>query len=178
MCIRDSASTVAYSGISGAGKKASVDLIFAENYNSVKAYNVGTHRHEVEIIQELKKYSEKIDYSLTTHLLPIFSGIYSTTVFFLKEKVYQDEVDQMFMNEYLGKEFIRIRENPPELKWVINTNYCDLNVKVVNNKVFVTAAIDNLIKGASGQAVQNMNKIFGWEESLGIKTKKEELQDV
>ena len=86
-----SISTVAYSGLSGAGKKTSQDLLFSENYNSVKAYNVGTHRHEAEISQELNKYGAKINYSLTTHLLPVFSGIYSTTIIHLKDDISQSE---------------------------------------------------------------------------------------
>lgn len=173
-----SISTVSYSGISGAGKKASTDLLFAENYNSVKAYNVGTHRHEVEIAQELKKYNSNIDYSLTTHLLPVFSGIYSTTIIHVNQNISQDEVDAIFHQEYSEKLFVRLRQAPPELKWVIGSNYCDINVKVAKNKIIVTAAIDNLIKGASGQAVQNMNKMYGWNESLGIKIYKEEFSNV
>lgn len=173
-----SISTISYSGLSGAGKKASTDLLFAENYNSVKAYNVGNHRHEVEIEQELKKYNSNIEYSLTTHLLPVFSGIYSTTIFHLSSKIQQNEIDEIFTNQYQEKEFVRLRKTPPELKWVIGTNYCDINVKVAKSKIIVTAAIDNLIKGASGQAVQNMNKIFGWKESLGIKSFKEEFENV
>ncbi len=170
--------TVAYSGISGAGKKVDQSLLFSENYNSVKAYNVGTHRHEVEISQELNKFGEFVNYSLTTHLLPVFSGIYSTTIIHLEEVISQNEIDQIFQNDYEFSKFIRIRETPPELKWVIGTNYCDINVKSLGNKIIITAAIDNLIKGASGQAIQNMNKLFGWEESLGIKSYKEELQNV
>jgi N-acetyl-gamma-glutamyl-phosphate reductase len=173
-----SISTVAYSGLSGAGKKITQSLLFSENYNSVKAYNVGTHRHEIEIEQELKKFSSNINYSLTTHLLPVFSGIYSTTIIHLNNSISQNEIDQQFKNKYENAEFIRLRETPPELKWIIGTNYCDINVKSVGNKIIVTAAIDNLIKGASGQAMQNMNKLFGWEESLGIKSYKEEFQNV
>ncbi len=173
-----SISTVSYSGLSGAGKKASTDLLFTENYNSVKAYNVGTHRHEVEIEQELKKYNENIEYSLTTHLLPVFSGIYSTTIIHTENAFQQKDIDELFSMEYKGKNFVRIRQTPPELKWVIGTNFCDLNVKCAKNKIIITAAIDNLIKGASGQAMQNMNKLYGWDESLGIKSYKEQLANV
>ncbi|MCB0743835.1 MAG: N-acetyl-gamma-glutamyl-phosphate reductase [Ignavibacteriae bacterium] len=170
-----SISTVSYSGLSGAGKKASTDLLFTENYNSVKAYNVGSHRHEVEIEQELKKYKSKVEYSLTTHLLPVFSGIYSTTIIHTDKAFQQDDVDELFSKSYNEKSFIRLRQTPPELKWVIGTNYCDINVTCAKNKIIVTAAIDNLIKGASGQAMQNMNKLYGWDESLGIKSNKEQL---
>lgn len=170
--------TVSYSGISGAGKKVDHSLIFSENYNSVKAYNVGNHRHEVEISQELNKYGESINYSLTTHLLPVFSGIYSTTIIHLNNKISQNDTDQIFKSEYGNSPFMRLRETPPELKWVIGSNYCDINIKCLGSKIIITAAIDNLIKGASGQAMQNMNKLFGWKESLGIISYKEELQNV
>ncbi len=164
-------STVSYSGLSGAGKKASTSLLFAENYNSVRAYNVGTHRHEVEIVQELNKYKNNTNYSLTTHLLPVFSGIYSTSIIHLNSGTTQSEIDEIFNAEYSDSTFIRIRKTPPELKWVIGTNYYDANITVLDNKIIVTACIDNLIKGASGQAVQNMNKLFGWKENLGIQNK-------
>jgi N-acetyl-gamma-glutamyl-phosphate reductase len=173
-----SISTVAYSGLSGAGKKVTQGLLFSENYNSVKAYSVGAHRHEVEIEQELNKFSSDLNYSLTTHLLPVFSGIYSTTIIHLIKNISQDEIEQEFKSEYEKATFIRLRQTPPELKWVIGTNYCDINVKSIGNKIIITAAIDNLIKGAAGQAMQNMNKLFGWEESLGIKSYKEEFQNV
>lgn len=173
-----SISTVSYSGFSGAGKKASRNLLFAENYNSVKAYNVGTHRHEPEIEQELKKYNENIDFSLTTHLLPIFSGIYSTTIIHLSNSVTQNIIDEIFLNDFSDKTFIRQRQIPPELKWVIGTNYCDIYAKSVQNKIIITAAIDNLIKGASGQAIQNMNKLYGWEDFLGIKNSQEKFENV
>ena len=161
-------STVSYSGLSGAGKKADTSLLFSENYNSVRAYNVGTHRHQVEIAQELNKYIDNVNYSLATHLLPVVSGIYSTSIIHLNNSVKQIEVDDILDSEYSGSSFVRIRKTPPELKWVVGTNYCDINVKALDNKIIVTACIDNLIKGASGQAVQNMNKLYGWEENLGI----------
>ncbi len=161
-------STVSYSGLSGAGKKADTSLLFAENYNSVKAYNVGTHRHEVEIIQELNKYKSNTNYSLTTHLLPVFSGIYSTTIIHINTTITQEEVDNIFNAEYADSTFVRIRKTPPELKWVTSTNYYDANIKALDNKIIVTACIDNLIKGASGQAMQNLNKLFGWKDNLGI----------
>jgi len=173
-----SISTVAYSGLSGAGKKISKDLLFSENYNNVKAYNIGTHRHEVEIAQEINKFSCDINYSLTTHLLPVYSGIYSTTIIDIAENIPQNAVSDYYKNQYKNAAFVRLRNNPPELKWVIGTNYCDLNIMSVNKKIIITAAIDNLIKGASGQAIQNMNKLFGWKESLGLKNLREEFQNV
>jgi N-acetyl-gamma-glutamyl-phosphate reductase len=78
-------------------------------------------------------------------------------------------VEEAFIEEYKDSEFVRIRKEPPSLNWVVDTNYCDINVDVSGQSIIVTAAIDNLIKGASGQAVQNMNNYFGWDESTGIK---------
>lgn len=173
-----SISTVAYSGLSGAGKSVLPGLMFSENYNNVKAYNVGVHRHEVEIAQELNKFGEKINYSLITHLLPVFSGIYSTTIIHLDKELSQTTIDDLLKNDYWECDFVRIRNTPPELKWIIGSNYCDINAKSIGTKIIITAALDNLIKGAAGQAMQNMNKLFGWEETLGIKNYKEEFQNV
>ncbi|MDX1701146.1 MAG: N-acetyl-gamma-glutamyl-phosphate reductase [Melioribacteraceae bacterium] len=172
-----SVTTVSYSGLSGAGKKVSESMLFSENYGSVKAYNVGTHRHEIEIIQELNKCGQEFNYSLTTHLLPVFSGIYSTTIIHLDGNIPQKDVDDIFHYKYSNSSFVRMRGTPPELKWVVGSNYCDINSKSVKNKIIVTAAIDNLIKGASGQAIQNMNILYGWNEQLGIKKNKEEFQN-
>ena len=172
-----SISTVSYSGISGAGKKVSESLLFSENYGSVKAYNVGSHRHEFEIIQELNNYQRDLNYSLTTHLLPVFSGIYSTTVIQMEGIIGQKDINDIFNEKYSTSPFVRLRESPPELKWVVGSNYCDINFKSTKNKIIVTSAIDNLIKGAAGQAVQNMNILYGWNEQLGIKTNMEEFQN-
>ena len=78
-------------------------------------------------------------------------------------------VEEAYKNEYKNSEFVRIRKEPPSLSWVVNTNFCDINLNVSGQSIIITAAIDNLIKGASGQAVQNMNNYFGWDESMGIK---------
>ena len=110
--------------------------------------------------------------------MPVVSGIYSTTIIHLDSIVSQNDADQIFKNEYEYSQFVRLRETPPELKWVTGSNYCDINIKSLGSKIIITAAIDNLIKGASGQAMQNMNKLFGWKESLGIISYKEELQNV
>ena len=111
----ESVTTVAYSGLSGAGKKVSESLMFSENYNNVRAYNVGSHRHEIEISQELNKFEKAIDYSLTTHLLPIFSGIYSTTIINLNEGTSQNEIDNILEFKYANSPFVRIRKSPPEI---------------------------------------------------------------
>ncbi len=163
-----SASSIAYSGTSGAGKSARADLMISEMDGNVKAYNVNEHRHEPEILQMLYKHKFNSPYSFTTHLLPVAVGIYATTTVHLKNEIDAAAVKSVYEKSYKDKPFIRLRDVPPELKWVVNTNFCDINVAVSGNTIIITSAIDNLIKGAAGQAFQNMNKLFGWEETIGF----------
>ncbi len=163
-----SISTVAYSGTSGAGKSANTDLLLSEMYGNVRAYNVNSHRHQPEIEQMLFSFGSKFPFSFTTHLLPISVGIYSTSVIHLHKEISQESINQIYNDTYAGSYFVRLRETPPNLNWVINTNFCDINVAVKKKVIVITTAIDNLIKGAAGQAIQNMNKFFNWEERLGI----------
>jgi N-acetyl-gamma-glutamyl-phosphate reductase len=165
----NSVSISAYSGTSGAGKSAKTHLLMSEMDGNVKAYNVNEHRHQPEILEQINKYNFNSQFSFTTHLLPISKGIYSTTTVHTSIPLDCGLLEGAFKTEYQNSQFVRIRKEPPSLNWVVNTNYCDLNVDVSGNSIVITAAIDNLIKGASGQAVQNMNNYFGWDESLGIK---------
>mgnify|MGYP000445179868 CR=1 FL=1 len=168
-----SISSVSYSGSSGAGKSAKTELLLSELDGNVKAYNVNKHRHQPEIVQELKKVGMTSPFAFTTHLLPIARGIYSTSTIHLSSNVSEEEIIEKYLTEYDNSNFVRIRNTPPELKWVVNTNFCDINVSAKDKTVVITSTIDNLIKGASGQAIQNMNKMFGWDETLGIQNKKE-----
>ena len=163
-----SASTSAYSGTSGAGKSANPDLSFSEMNGNVRAYNVNSHRHQPEIEQTLSKFGFTSPYSFTTHLLPVSSGIYATTTVFLDSDMSKENIEELYKEQYADSSFVRMRETPPNLRWVINTNFCDINVNVNKNTVVITSAIDNLIKGASGQAIQNLNKIYNWEETSGL----------
>jgi N-acetyl-gamma-glutamyl-phosphate reductase len=163
-----SASTTAYSGTSGAGKSANADLSLSEMDGNVRAYNVNAHRHQPEIEQLLHKIGFTSPYSFTTHLLPACSGIYATTTVFLDSDMSKENIQELYSEQYAGSSFVRIRNTPPNLRWVINTNFCDINVNVKKNTVVITSAIDNLIKGASGQAVQNLNKIYNWDETAGL----------
>ena len=95
----------------------------------------------------------------------------------MDESVGQKDVDEIFINKYSNSPFIRMRKVPPELKWVTGSNYCDINTKATKNKIIISSAIDNLIKGASGQAIQNMNILYGWNEQLGLKINTEEFQN-
>ncbi|MCF6269339.1 MAG: N-acetyl-gamma-glutamyl-phosphate reductase [Melioribacteraceae bacterium] len=163
-----SISSVSYSGSSGAGKSAKTELLLSELDGNVKAYNINKHRHQPEIEQELTKYGMKFPFAFTTHLLPIARGIYSTSTIHLNSAISEFEITEKYLNEYANSIFVRMRKVPPELKWVVNSNFCDINISVKEKTVVITSTIDNLIKGASGQAVQNMNRMFGWDDSLGI----------
>ena len=163
-----SISSVSYSGESGAGKSAKTELLLAELDGNVKAYNINNHRHQPEIEQELTKVGMKSPFAFTTHLLPIARGIYSTSTIHLHSAISEDDIIEKYLSEYANSKFVRMRNIPPELKWVVNTNFCDINISAKDKTVVITSTIDNLIKGASGQAIQNMNKMFGWNETLGI----------
>ncbi len=164
-----SASTVAYSGTSGAGKTPKQELMMSEMDGNVAAYNINNHRHQPEILQSLKKHGFSSPYSFTTHLLPIAVGIYATTSVHLKTAISEKDLKNIYESVYHSSNFVRLRNVPPNLSWVVNTNFCDINISVKDNVLVLTSAIDNLVKGASGQAFQNMNKLYGWDESLGLK---------
>ncbi len=163
-----SVSVNGYSGTSGAGKSAKTELLMSEMDGNVAAYNVAAHRHQPEIIQALKEKGFDSSFSFTAHLLPVAVGIYSTSIIFLKDDVDEQILKNMYSVYYENSFFVRMRGVPPQLKWVTGTNFCDINITAKNKTIIVTAAIDNLIKGASGQAVQNLNKLYGWDETMGI----------
>lgn len=163
-----SVSVAAYSGTSGAGKSAKTELLMSEMYGNVRAYNVNKHRHQPEIFQALNKNGFDAPFSFTTHLLPVAVGIYATTTIHLKSNASENEIIDLYKNTYADSDFVRLRNTPPDLTWVTGTNFCDINVSVKDKIVVITSAIDNLIKGAAGQAVQNMNKLYNWNEKLGL----------
>ena len=164
-----SISTVAYSGVSGAGKSVKPDLMLSEMYGNVKAYNLNKHRHEPEINQVLQSVGlGNKPYCFSTHLLPVATGIYSTTTIHLENEISQNEVDAVIKEKYSSSPFVRIRKTPPEIKWVLGTNFCDIHASVGPRRIILTSAIDNLIKGAAGQAVQNMNKLYGLDQTTGL----------
>lgn len=163
-----SAATSAYSGTSGAGKSVKPELSLSEMDGNVRAYNVNAHRHQPEIVQNLAKSGFTSLYSFTTHLLPVCTGIYATTTVFLDSDMTKENVPELYKDHYSDSSFVRMRETPPNMKWVVNSNFCDINVNVNKNIIVITSAIDNLIKGASGQAIQNLNKIYNWDETAGL----------
>ena len=159
------------SGTSGAGRKANLGLIFSEVNETVKAYRVGNHQHSPEIKATLERVAGRdVNLVFIPHLLPITRGIYTTISLPLKEAVAQEMLVKVYQDFYQDAGFVRVLEMPPEIKFVSGTNYCDINVAVDMTQKFVTvtSAIDNLVKGAAGQAVQNMNLMAGFPEQEGL----------
>lgn len=161
----------AKSGVSGAGRKASLNSSYCECNESIKAYAVGSHRHTPEIEQVLGGISgEKIILSFTPHLVPMNRGILSTCYADLKTPISQSEIVNLYKKFYQDEYFVKILEKLPATIWVKGSNQCHLGITVDTrtNRVIVVSAIDNLVKGSAGQAVQNMNIMFDLEETTGI----------
>ncbi len=163
------------SGVSGAGRGAKVDTLFCEVNNGFKAYAVAAHRHTPEIEQELSLLAdEKFKISFTPHLLPMNRGILSTIYGSLKENITASQIVELYEEFYKGEAFVRVLPEGefPSTLHVQGSNFCDIGVTVDKRtgRVVVVSAIDNLIKGASGQAVQNMNIICGLPENMGLET--------
>jgi len=164
----------AKSGISGAGRNLSLATHFTESNETFKAYAVGSHRHTPEIEQELSRISGRtIILSFTPHLLPMNRGILTTSYASLKENIDISEIRNIFTQYYKNEKFIRICPEGvlPETRYVKNSNFIDIGFAIDSRtgRIVVVAAIDNLIKGASGQAVQNMNIMFGLNEDEGLR---------
>lgn len=163
----------AKSGVSGAGKKLSISSHYAEVNDNFKAYKVGQHQHIPEIEQVLTELGKKVaQVQMITHLLPMTRGILSTIYLDLQEQVTDELIRSIYEKEYWKEPFIRLLPKGvyPETKQVYGTNYCDIGLYVDQrtNKVILFSAIDNLMKGAAGQAVQNLNIMMGWEQQLGL----------
>lgn len=163
----------AKSGTSGAGRGAKVDNLFCEVNENMKAYGVATHRHTPEIEEQLGyACGEKITINFTPHLVPMNRGILATAYASLKKDVTYEEVKAIYDKYYADEKFVRVLEKDvcPQTKWVEGSNYVDVNFKIDprTNRIIMMGAIDNLVKGAAGQAVQNMNLLFGLKESEGL----------
>lgn len=163
----------AKSGVSGAGRGAKVDNLYCEVNESMKAYSVGSHRHTPEIEEQLGLAAgEKFCLSFTPHLAPMNRGILVTAYATLKKNVTYDQVREIYQNYYKKETFVRVLEEDvcPQTKWVEGSNYVDINFKIDprTNRIIFMGALDNLVKGAAGQAVQNMNLMFGLEETKGL----------
>ncbi len=157
----------ALSGVSGAGRSSSVEMSFAEVNESVRAYRVGKHQHLPEIRMILSAAaSAPVSLSFVPHLLPVTRGIYSTIHADLAADVSTDDALRVYEQHYAGEPFVRVMREIPELKTVAYTNFCDITVTVdsATRKLLIISVIDNLVKGAAGQALQNMNIMFGYPE--------------
>lgn len=163
----------AKSGVTGAGRSTNLDYSFCECTENMKAYKIATHRHTSEIEQELSKFASKdIMVSFTPHLVPLKRGILATIYANLTKDVGDEEIYEFYKEFYKGEQFVRIYEpgKLPETNHVAGSNFVDIGFKVDKRlkRVIVTSAIDNIVKGAAGQAVQNMNIMFGFNENEGL----------
>lgn len=162
------------SGTSGAGRGVKQASLFCEVNEAFRAYGVGSHRHTPEIEQELAGLSgQDLTVNFTPHLLPLNRGILSTVYADLCAPASSAELLESYHSFYADEPFVRIMpgEQLPNVAWVQGTNFCDLGLVVDprTQRVVVISAIDNLVKGAAGQAVQNMNLLGGFSETLGLK---------
>ncbi len=163
------------SGASGAGRTPSRKILFVEVNENVLPYNIGrVHRHVGEMEQELSALANrKVDIIFSPHLVPLNVGIVSTLYVELDPGLAEDEVRRAYREAYAEEPFVRVLEKGTmaHLKYVANTNDCAISIHRVDDEgnYIIVSTIDNLIKGASGQAVQNMNVMFGWDESLGLR---------
>ena len=163
----------AKSGTSGAGRGAKVQNLFCEVNENMKAYGVATHRHTPEIEEQLGYAAgEKVVLNFTPHLVPMNRGILATEYAKLTKDVSWEEVKAVYDKYYENEKFVRVLDKDvcPETKWVEGSNYVDIGFKIDprTKRIIMMGAIDNLVKGAAGQAVQNMNLMFGLKESEGL----------
>ena len=163
----------AKSGTSGAGRRAKLPNLFCEVNENMKAYGVANHRHTPEIEEQLGYAAgEKVVLNFTPHLVPMNRGILATEYAKLTKEVSWEDVKAVYDRYYGNEKFVRVlgQDEYPETKWVEGSNYVDIGFKIDprTNRIIMMGAIDNLVKGAAGQAVQNMNLMFGLEESEGL----------
>lgn len=162
----------AKSGITGAGRKKDYAYLYTEAGESMKAYGIARHRHTPEIEQELTKVAgREIMLQFTPHLIPMKRGIMATIYVDLLKDVSEDDLYAVY-NKYYGNEpFVRVRRGMCETRFVVGTNFCDISVRVDKRtkRAIITSCIDNTVKGAAGQALQNMNVAFGLPETMGLK---------
>jgi N-acetyl-gamma-glutamyl-phosphate reductase len=158
------------SGVSGAGKEPTPRTHFVSVADNFSAYSVFGHRHTGEILEQLALKSGQLIF--TPHLLPIPRGILSTIYVHLKREMTPSEIQSAFQDFYKGKRWVRIFQAPslPEIQFSVHTNYCDLGFSLApdGRRLIVVSCLDNLLKGAAGQAVQNMNLMYGWDEAEGL----------
>ena len=157
------------SGVSGAGKQPTATTHFVEVADNLSAYGVFTHRHLGEILEQLNLQDDELTF--TPHLLPIPRGILSTIYVRLEQAMTAAEIESVYRKFYAGKPWVRMfGAKLPQIRYSLYTNYCDVgfNLSVDGKRLVVVSCLDNLMKGAAGQAVQNMNVMFGFDEKDGL----------
>jgi N-acetyl-gamma-glutamyl-phosphate reductase len=159
----------AKTGSSGSGAKAAANTHHPQRSTSFYAYKPFTHQHVPEIEQELKSIGEwNNELIFMTHSLPVARGIFASIYCELNKEISTTEVRQMFADFYRDSFFIRLVEGSPDINWVKTTNFCDIGFATRGRQLVVFSVLDNLVKGAAGQAVQNMNLMFGLGEKTGL----------
>ncbi len=158
------------SGVSGAGKEPTPKTHFVSVADNLSAYGVFNHRHLGEIVEQLGLTADELIF--TPHLLPIPRGILSTIYVHLKNPMTPAEIESTLREFYKSERWVRVFPTPklPEIQFSVNTNYCDLGFNLAKDgrRLIVVSCEDNLLKGAAGQAVQNMNLMYGWDEAEGL----------
>jgi N-acetyl-gamma-glutamyl-phosphate reductase len=158
------------SGVSGAGKEPTSRTHFVSVADNLSAYSVFGHRHTGEILEQLNLAAQELIF--TPHLLPIPRGILSTIYLRLVRPMSPEQVESCFRGFYSGKPWVRVFSTPelPQIQYSLHTNYCDIGFNLADDgqRLVIVSCIDNLLKGAAGQAVQNMNLMYGWKEEEGL----------
>lgn len=158
------------SGVSGAGKEATARTHFVSVADNLSAYGVFKHRHLGEMLEQLGLRKDELIF--TPHLLPIPRGILSTIYVSLSRAVSAADVERCYRSFYAGKRWVRVFSSPrlPEIQYSLYSNYCDIGFCLADDgrRLVVVSCVDNLLKGAAGQAVQNMNVMYGWDEAEGL----------
>ena len=161
----------AKSGVSGGGRSLRLDNHYSEVNESVHAYAVSGHRHVPEMVQELSAIAgTTVSVTFVPHLVPMTRGILATCYATLTESVTQAQLADLYRSAYANDPFVLVTDAPPRTKWTYSSNYCALNATLneTGDIVIVTAALDNLVKGAAGEALQNANVMMGIEETVGL----------
>lgn len=158
------------SGVSGAGKAPTAKTHFMYAADNLSAYGVFTHRHTGELLEQLEVTSDQIVF--TPHLLPIPRGILSTMYVWFKDRKTPEEVETCYRSYFAESPLVRIFPTPqlPQIQYSVRTNFCDIGFQLDKNgrRCVIVSCLDNLLKGAAGQAVQNLNVMYGWNESEGL----------
>ena len=159
----------AKTGSSGSGVKAAANTHHPQRMNSFYAYKPFTHQHVPEIEQELRSVGQwKSELVFMTHSLPVARGIFASTYVETAQPITENQLHSVFADYYRDSFFVRLVKGSPDINWVKTTNFCDIGWAVRDRQVVVFSALDNLVKGAAGQAVQNMNLMFGLDEKAGL----------